>query len=700
MTSTSAPANCLQTPSKRAGLAAVFGAVLAVWTASAGEPSRFPTVNAEHKHARLLLENAMHYVGPGNKIVDPVSGYPFEGWNQDPSKGLFLRSFTQLTAIGQYMELLANVVAGYADSPDLSRDRALRELSHLVASLRRDQRDPSLGAKGLLVNFLDLATGKRLGPLASDVQKKSILDAFGPGRGAAIWTALQAKGWIVSRNKDLEAEIHRVDKYGYEYFDGPLGPFHDEATRQKVMAILDQRVVLVVFGDNANLSTSAAKTIGALLIPELAGSPAIAKIRADLEAFLDDQRAGYEHLYDPKVGLFDFGWDATKDRLFGWDDPQGNWTIGHMDYFVNEFRGPATFVAARFGLPPAAIGNLGFKMKPYTARDGRVIYSLAPWEGSAFQVLGLGLSLGEAERPSWRELLRGFVEIEIDNSSRRGLPGFLSESYTGVGVQYTGAVGIAEIAVTPKPRLGDAASLYCLGVAYSVAPEKVERFLGPSWPVISSVLTDHGPWEGYNVSKREPIRFQTSAHTLSLILGMLGTGSGSLKRYADHAGLSGRFDAYFPKGEKTNLLSRETQVFAWTNKDARISHSREGEAFHVRGDGVKGLGIAFVSERGEGVNLSGCQLTLRYRSDATMDPIIIALKPAGGASSAGLISKEIFSWIEDTGGQEREIRITLPATVGLIKTKEVVITHEPWPTARPIHFAVTRLDATPIAPGP
>ena len=49
--------------------------------------SRFPTVPAEHPHARALLENALRYVAPANKMVDPVSGYPFEGWNQDPKRG-------------------------------------------------------------------------------------------------------------------------------------------------------------------------------------------------------------------------------------------------------------------------------------------------------------------------------------------------------------------------------------------------------------------------------------------------------------------------------------------------------------------------------------------------------------------------------------------------------------------------------------
>ena len=88
---------------------------------------RFPTVRPEHRHVRELLVNAMRYLAPENKMVDPISGYPFEGWNQDPKKGLYLRSFTQLTAIGQYMELLANIVAGTCDTPYLSRTAGPRK---------------------------------------------------------------------------------------------------------------------------------------------------------------------------------------------------------------------------------------------------------------------------------------------------------------------------------------------------------------------------------------------------------------------------------------------------------------------------------------------------------------------------------------------------------------------------------------------
>src|SRR5262249_5148695 len=165
-------------------------------------------------------------------------------------------------------------------------------LTRLVKSLRQDQRDPRLSAKGLLGNFLDLASGRRLGPLAADVDRQMFLDTFGPEKGEAVWTALQSKGRIVPRGNGREADGRREAGYGADHFDGALAPYRDAATRQKIMAILDQRVVLVVFGDNANLSASAAKAIGALLHPEVRDRPEAAALRQELEEFLEGQRDG------------------------------------------------------------------------------------------------------------------------------------------------------------------------------------------------------------------------------------------------------------------------------------------------------------------------------------------------------------------------------------------------------------------------
>ena len=61
---------------------------------------------------------------------------------QAPRQGLFLRSFTQLTGIGTWIDLLANIAAGQADNPYISRSQALDQLELVVRSLRHDQHDP------------------------------------------------------------------------------------------------------------------------------------------------------------------------------------------------------------------------------------------------------------------------------------------------------------------------------------------------------------------------------------------------------------------------------------------------------------------------------------------------------------------------------------------------------------------------------
>lgn len=693
---------------RRAGVAAavgVFSAAVAAPADPAPPPKpdpadaafRFPTVPPGHRHARELLANALRYAAPENGLIDPVSGYPFEGWNQDPARGLYLRSFTQLTAIGLWMEVLANVAAGHADTPYLSRDKALIRLTQVVKSLRQDQKDPQLSAKGLLGNFLDLSTGRRLGPLTADAEKQTFLAEFGPEKGEAIWKCLIAKGWIVPRGNGADAEVKRAGKYGMDCFDGPLKPHADDATRRKVMALLDRRTVLVVFGDNANLTTSAAKAVGALLSPAVKDRPEVAAIRQDLEQFLDDQRAGYAHLYDPKAGLFYFGWDGQKDRLIGWEDKDGKWVTGHSDYMVNEFRAPTTFVTVRYDLPAAAVKNLGFKMKPYRMADGRAVYTLAPWEGSAFQLLGLELWFHELTRPGWRTLLENAVDVEIDYSTRHKLPGFLSESYTGNGVEYTGSVGIPEITVSPRPRVTDAASLYTLGVAYTIAPDKVEAFLAANWPVISTLMTEHGPWEGYNVTRREPIRFQTTSHTLALALGLLGTTSDHMNRYLASRGLGGRLAEVFRPGAGADLMAGDAQVFAWAPKGQSIRSTRDAAGFRVTGERVGEVGIAFVPAGRAGVDLSGGVLSLRYRSAGPETPAIIALKPAGDVPP-GLIPKELFARLADTGGRDEEIRIPLPATPGLAAVKEVVVTVGRGAGDRAVDLTVTQFGVTPLPP--
>ena len=664
-----------------------------------GGGNNCPNVHPSHRHLRLLLDNAFQYLDPGHGIIDPVSGYPAEGWNQEPHKGLFLRAFTQLTAIGAWIELLANVAAGYADTPLLSRDAALRGLSLAVGTLLADQQDPSLAAKGLLVNFLGLEGGHRKGPLLESTEKRRFIDAFGNREGPRIWRALVEKGWLQEEDNGRKGRIRRGEGFGTLHFDGVLAAFSGEPLRSRIMEILDQRVATIIFGDNANLTAALAKSVGALLRPEIRGDPRAASLREQMERFIEGQREGYAHLFDPASGTFFFGWDATADRFVGWEDGRGSWVTGQMNYFINEFRGPWTFVVLRYGLPMASIRNAGFKIKPYRHGDGRVTYTLAAWDGSAFQLLGLSLFMQETRNPAWRQNLQDLVDIEIDFSNRNGLPGLLSEAYSGNGTEYTGLIGIPDIAVTDKPLITRAPSLYTLGVAYAIAPEKIEAFLERHWPLISGLLTPHGPWEGWDLTTRSVIPYQTTVHTLSLILGGINSSQENMARYLAETGLADALEALYAPGDRVNLLDEGNQIVPWTSDGSPAEFSRDQGIGHLSSRLGAAGGMAFMVPGDEGVSLSNGRLVLRFRSETDLEDASISFKRAeDDPLPPPAIPVELFVRLKQTPKQspDKEIQIVLPATPALHGIKEIGLVLRGSKEATPVDLSILAFDFIPF----
>ena len=632
----------------------------------------FPFPLFKDGHMRKLVENCFSYASPQTAVIDPASGYPFEGWNQEPENGLYLRSFTQLTAIGSWIELLANIAAGFAENPHLSRADALRYLEHALKSLRDDQRNPSLSAKGLLVNFLDLGGGTRKGPLEETVDCQKFLYAFGEKTGTAIWQALQAQGWISPEKRGLVGRVRRTGQYGYNYFIGPLAPFAGEQTKIQIMKILDARALLVVFGDNVNLTASMAKAIGALLRPGFKDNPQATLLRDEMELFIESQKEGYRSLYDEKNGTFAFGWDAGRNRFIGWDDGAGNWVTGRMNYFINEFRGAWIFTVLRYGIPRESIMNAGFKVKPYHDSRGSVNYGLCAWDGSAFQLLGFNVFMGELRSPGWRTCLERVLDIELDYSRRCGLPGFLSEAYSGNGVEYTRFIGIPDIAVTNRELITYAPSLYTLGVGYLIAPDKLMAFLDENWAEISKLLTDHGPWEGYNTRNNAPVRYQTTTHTLSLILAALGSADENMRRYLDWKGLTGALDELYKPGSTVDLLAMGAQPVAWTTDGSPITFSRDGAACRFKADFQGMGGIAFPVPQEQGISLAGGMLRLRYRCATDVRNSRIILKRTNPSTKAlETIPVEIMLEMNKMGEQEVKIEICLPATPCLQGVKEI-----------------------------
>ena len=666
---------------------------------SFGQQSRtgysFPRVSPAHTHMRLLLENALRYVDPVHGIVDPVSGYPAEGWNQEPRKGLFLRSFTQLTAIGEWIELLANIVAGYADNPYVSKESAMNQLSLAIRNLLEDQENPSLAAKGLLVNFLGLEGGNRAGPLLESIERSKFTNAFGDQTGHAIWQALVKKGWILEEDNGRKGRIRRSGKYGAAFFDGELTPYAAESLKSRIMGLLDQRVVTIIFGDNANLTASVAKSVGALLRPEIRNDPKVAGLREQMERFINLQKDGYSHLFNPKTGTFFFGWDATADRFVGWDDGRGNWITGQMNYFINEFRGPWIFTVLRYALPVVSIRNAGFKIKPYTYSDGRGTSALAAWDGSAFQLLGLSLFMQELRNPSWRSSLETLVDIELDFSGRRSLPGLLSEAYSGNGTEYTGLIGISDLALTDKPLITHAPSLYTLGVAYTIAPEKVEKFLAEHWSMISRLFTDHGPWEGWDTLRNAIIPYQTTVHTLSLILGGIGSAQENMSRYLEQSNLAGALEKLYEPGDRLDLLGAENRVIPWTSDQTRFEFRRESGSCHFASylGGIGGM--TFVVPEGRTVSLANGRLVLRYRLEGRRVDGRISFKRAkDDPLPPPAIPIEILTPLSPA--KEEEVEVILPATPALSGIREISLTFGESGRSSPLDLSLTAFQFIPF----
>jgi hypothetical protein len=673
-----------------AGLGVLLGAgcahVPSPETAEVAGLFNFPQVKPEHTHMQRLLANAMGYLNPAHGLVDPVSGYPVEGWNHDPARGLYLRSFTQLTAIGERIELLADIAAGYADNPYVSREEALRQLELTVSSLLMDQSDPKVSAKGLLGNFLGLEKSGRTGPLSEEVEKRKFIDAFGEEQADAIWAALVAKKWIIPQQDGSFAKIPRKGEYGDKFFTGELEPFSDPETCARIMAVLDTRVVQIIFGDNANLTASAAKAIGALRHSTLRDEPLAPVLCERLEQFIACQSEGYGYLYDEASGTFAFGWNATHNRFTGWEDSNGRWVTGRMNYFVNEFRGPLCFVVQRFGFPASAIKNCGFKIKPYRMTDGRDLYTLATWHGSSFQSLGLSLFMQELDVPGWRENLENSVSICLDFSAQRELPGFLSEAYSGNGVEYTGDIGIPDVAVTDHLRITDAPSLYTLGVAYEVAPDQVEEFLSRNWETVSSLFTDHGPWEGFNTTKKEAIEFQTTAHTLALILGGIGSAEENMQRYLTWQGVTSLFGVYGGESSAVDLLA-DAQWITWSPVGDGLEGLYWRSGFRMRSDAVRAGAVTIKPPKP--VSLSNGALEILYRSARPPTNCIIVLD--GGAMA---FQNEIFARFDPTDA-EKKIRIPMPGTPGLENVKELVIRFGDGREPAPIDLTISGFEFIP-----
>ena len=149
------------------------------------------------------------YFASGSHVVDPVSGYPFEGYD---------RLYTQPTAIGFYAELLANIITGDIVVAEMSRDQAIAVLNKMMTSLLSDQ--SRLGYKGLMPWISFNGTSWKRDPSALYENQVAMGDnanlsaALGAAEGALMDPSLSGNADVTAIRQKMEAFLE-AQRVGY-----------------------------------------------------------------------------------------------------------------------------------------------------------------------------------------------------------------------------------------------------------------------------------------------------------------------------------------------------------------------------------------------------------------------------------------------------------------------------------------------------
>lgn len=153
------------------------------------------------------------------------------------------------------------------------------------------------------------------------------------------------------------------------------------------------------------------------------------------------------------------------------------------------------------------------------------------------------------------------------------------------------------------------------------------------------------------MSRDEIIPYQTTVHTLSLILGGIGSAQENMRRYLEYKNLSGVLEKLYEPGDRINFTSI-------------------GNRFTVPGDRT--------------ISLSNGTMVLRYRSHGNMSDAQISFKRAKDDPLPKLdIPVEVFIRLKPTKGKEEELEIVLPATPALKGIMEISLSFARQPSEDP-----------------
>ena len=248
--------------------------------------------------------------------------------------GLFLRSFTQLTAIGLWMELLANIAAGrgrYARTSPASRpcdpaDAPGQEPAPGPAGPAARRR----GAARQLPRPGDRQAARPARPRTWTSRSSSTSSAG--RRGEAIWKALAAKGWIAPAQRTAARRPSSgTASTADDHFDGPLSRYCDDDDQAEGHG--RSSTGAWSWSCSATTPTSPPRP------PRRSGPCCARRSRTgrrpppsggSWSSSSTTSGAGTPGCTTPKAGLFYFGWDATQGPAVRLGGPGGQ--VGHRPH--------------------------------------------------------------------------------------------------------------------------------------------------------------------------------------------------------------------------------------------------------------------------------------------------------------------------------------------------------------------------------
>ncbi|HNV86348.1 MAG TPA: interleukin-like EMT inducer domain-containing protein [Candidatus Omnitrophota bacterium] len=293
------------------------------------------------------------------------------------------------------------------------------------------------------------------------------------------------------------------------------------------------------FGDNAGLAQSLADFIGSLKSENLFNPedrPRLDRLIARSDGILERMGEGFRDFYDPPTGLVRAVYHTETKTFDHW-----------IDRLFQEFRPSLAFVISRFGLPEEAWDRLVLVSKSSSVSPERDIENLVPYDGSAFQMFWPLLRSDETKFEEFEKVFRNFLLTTAYFSARNGLPGFLSAGWVP-GQDYSGKIGVSSAAETSDPLNENAASLYGLAAAYSLAPHFVIEWIRE---ILGEIPGLSGPYGFFDSADSEGTigRRYYATHQAAIVLALSGTGASGFENYLKETGLEQSYASLYERWE-------------------------------------------------------------------------------------------------------------------------------------------------------